>query len=565
MTRSIRSLNLTQLLFLVFAAAVGMWLMTDAAFAQAAGSAGNFSCNGASAQGHLYDSGVSCPATISKDNIFSFLICNMEQLSSNLMGQMFCGMITDLKPAVMAVLVLSVVFFGISFTIGLIPLQAKDFMGYLIKFACVFIFATQSDYLIGFGYKILITGVRDGVAVAVSGLYPNPLAADHVSNGADMYGYLDKFLGKAISFATDYVGIKKDGTNNAALCNNALFAAMAIMAVAFPPIFYIGVMIIFKITLTFLRAVFGYVYALVGIAFLLTLSPFFLSFFLFKATRSFFEKWIGYLISMSLQMVIVFAFLSFVLTIDVTHVSEGLPKIVMYNDKDQPESTIFRFPWKYCTLCKFKVVSKDNPTGPEITKDSPDFIAKGMLVCKNPPEPIKPGEGFDPVPKKDPITGKPVLKDPAGPNDKSNYVYTMPDSSDKLDNLFNFATKGLLSLFVLAYLVDALLSYTAYFAHMLSSAGAMFAPQLGGGYTYGSRARFDIPGSTIIDKAGEDFTKGYQLGVNDKGGANTISATTQGVSNMFTHMVTGKPGEGGGVMGSFANWISNPNRDFTGE
>ena len=560
-----RKLTMSHLLFVAFLAMLGVWVMGDIAFAASetlsgpVGSAGNFSCSGTSAVGHLYDSGVSCPTTITKNNIFSFLICNMEQLSSNLMGQMFCGMISDLAPAVMNVLLLSVIFFGISFTIGLVPLQAKEFLVYLIKFACVFIFATKSDYLIGIGYKTLITGVRDGVATAVGALYPNPLAganpaavvANH--NGAEMYGYLDAFLGKAMSFATDYVGVPHDGAHNADLCKNAIFAALAIMAVVFPPLFYISVMIIFKVVLTFLRAVFGYVYALVGIAFLLTLAPFFLSFYLFRTTRPFFEKWIGYLISMTLQMVIVFAFLSFTLSIDVKHISQGLPNIVMYHDAPT-ETTAFRFPWQYCTLCKFKVVSKDNPNGPPMNADNPDFISKGQMVCAdNPPVAIEPGDELSPK----------QVTDAQG-----HKSYQMPGNDKAFNNLFNFVTRGLLSLFVLAYLVDALLSYSASLAQMLASAGAMYAPQLGGGYAFSTHPKLDIPGSTLVDRAAEQFTEGYSMG------SNTIQSTAQGVRQTFEGMVLGRttnpdgttsPAEGGGIMGSFANWLSNPNRDYRGE
>jgi hypothetical protein len=300
---------------------------------------------------------------------------------------------------------------------------------------------------------------------------------------------------------------------------------------------------------------------------LLTLAPFFLSFYLFKSTRPFFEKWIGYLISMTLQMVIVFAFLAFILTIDVKHISDSLPNIIMYNDDSKPETTSFRFPWDYCTLCKFTVVDR-NPDGTAsntpFSGNSAELITKGMMVCiHNPPEAIKLGEGFDPVPKKD-ASGNRVGRN-GGPVTPSNpQAYEMP-SSTAMNNLFSFASKGLLSLFVLAFLVDALLSYTASLAQMLSSAGAMYTPQLGGGY-----ARYpvaDVPGSTLIENAGEQFREGYQMG------SNTIEATSQGLKDSFEGMVMGtrtnpdgsiSQVEGGGITGSFAAWLSNPNRDYSG-
>ena len=556
----LRSFSMPQILFVAFLAALGVWFMSDVAFAQAfsgpVGSAGNFSCNGTSATGHLYDSGASCPTTITKNNIFSFLVCNMEQLSSNLMGQMFCGMVSALTPAVMSVLVLSVLFFGISFTIGIIPMQAKEFLVYLIKFACVFVFATKSDYLIGVAYKTLITGMRDGVAIAVSALFNDSQANGYASgSGSGMYGHLDAILGKAMSFATDYISTPNDGNHNADMCKNAVFAGLAIMAIVFPPLFYIALMIVFKVALTFLRAVFGYVYALVGIAFLLTLAPFFLSFYLFQSTRPFFERWIGYLISFSLQMVLVFSFLSFVLSIDIRHISDSLPGIVMYN-ADAKETTAYRLPWQYCTLCKFKVVSKDNPNGEPMKANDPNFISKGKMVCAdNPPKPIEIGDELSPIPKKD-SSGQLIGKN-GGPVSETNpQAYEMPSNSTALNNLFTFATKGLMSLFVLAYLVDALLTYSAAIAQILASAGAAYAPQLGGGFS--RAAKFDVPGIEIIESAEKRFTAAYSKE------NNAISATSAGLKKAFEGMVLGDRQsdgtikEGTGMFGTFAQWLSDP-------
>jgi len=522
--------TLLKFMLCLLLAALGLAVMSDPAFAQAMGGAGDFSCVGGTASGNLYDSGASCPTTISKNNIFSFLICNMEQLSSNLMGSMFCGMITSLQPIVMSVLVLSLTIFGAAFTIGVIPLRAGDFLLYLIKFAAVFAFATSSDFIIGIAYNFLVSGIRDGVAVALSGLYPE-LGPD--VTGADLYAMMDGFLGKAMSFATDYVGAKRDGSED--VCKNALFAAMAVMAFAFPPIFYISVLIILKVALTFLRAVFGYVYALVGIAFLLTLAPFFLSFFLFKATRALYEKWIGYLVSFTLQMIILFAFLAFILSIDVKHISESLPSIVMYQEKTI-ESTQLRMPWEYCTLCDFKVVSKDNP-GQELKKGDPDFISKGQLVCNEPKTAIGPLDAVSP------------------PGGKA------PDP-ERMNSLLTFATTGLLSLFVLAYLVENMLTYAASLSKTLASAGAQGPPQLGGGAVIGKRPTLDLPGEKYIEQFENSYDRGFSQG------NNAASAATQGVKNAMSDMVLGRPAKDaagnqtreGGLVNDFTSWLSNPNR-----
>lgn len=266
---------------LFFAAAI--LLFAHPAFAQAAGGWGNFSCSNGQASGTLYDPGNQCPHAIAFDNVFSFLVCNMEHLSANLMGSMYCGIIQEAIPAINAVLTIAVVFFGIGFTTGIIPATAREFQMFLIKIAFVWVFATQAEYLIGIGYRFLVTGAREGISIVMGGLlFKDQGGAD--ATGADIYKYLDSFLGKTMQYATDAAGLSKQDPNG---CKNAIFAVIAIMMIVFPPLFYIAVALIVKVAFTFLRSVFGYVYAIVALAFLLTMAPLFLSFFLFRATRQF--------------------------------------------------------------------------------------------------------------------------------------------------------------------------------------------------------------------------------------------------------------------------------------
>lgn len=513
--------------------AFAVLMMIDPAFAQTSTGATSFRCSGGHAVGQLFDSNVGCPTTLGMNNLFTFLICNMEQLVSNLMGEMYCSIVTDLIPAVMGMLTLAVLFFGISFTVGLIPATAKDFQAFLIKIVFVFVFATQSDYLIGVGYNLLITSLREGVAIGLSAMMPPKPGGGSVS-GLDMYRYLDGFLAQAMHFATDYVGGKWD-TPGSNPCKNAVFAVMAIMAIAFPPVFYIGVMIIFRVALTFLRAIFGYMYSLVGIVFLLTLAPFFVSFFLFRATRPFFDKWIGYLVSFTLQMVILFAFLAFVLSIDVSHISSSLTNIIVPN-KEVVETTALRAPWNYCTICQFQVVNKETK---EVLPDygASDLISNGELQCTN------------------------AERTPISVTDLS-----APEKQKVTNALIKFASTGLLSLLVLAYLVEYILNYVPALSSFLAgSLGAAWAPQLGGGATIGQKASLDIPGGELVTT----FERGFDRGFNEqtKAGKSSISGAMEGFKQGAASMVAGGPRRSDGtttdpgMVDSFTHFILNPHRD----
>lgn len=539
------------------------------ALAQAGGRAAeNFSCSGdGKSQGKLYSTNASCPTTLSFDHIFSYFICNMEQLSSNLMGNMYCGMVTNLTPMVMAVMTLAVLVFGMGFTIGVIPATAREFQKFLIKVAFILAFATQSEYLIGYGYRFLVEGAREGIAIALSGLYTAPDGAPTTGNSsANVYAQLDGFLGRTMQFATDYVGTKWNSASGSNPCQNAIFAVMAIMAIAFPPVFYLSLLIIGKIALTFIRAVFGYVYAIVGITFLLSLAPFFLSFYMFQATRQYFDKWLGYLISFSLQMVIVFAFLTFIVSIDVKNSSNSLPNIIVPVQETQ-ETTSLRLPWQYCTLCEFEVLDREGNVVPEGGYDN--FIGQGKLRCKANPN------------------YSPTATDPSN---RVNYTPiralsavapqegTAPDRNVQ-GTLMKFAGTALLSLLVLAYIIDSILRFIPYFAQKIAGGLASYAPQLGGGTSPSGVATLDIPG--LRNEGGEyrgvfgSFERGFNAGFSRPPGqgqsGDSISRTARGMTDAFRYTFgTNRDAQGQtidprrnmdsdpGLVGGIARWFTNP-------
>ena len=533
-----------------------------AAFAQTGGTAAeNFSCSDGRASGELYNSNPSCPTTLSFDHIFSYFICNMEQLSSNLMGSMYCGMVSSLTPMVMAVLSIAVMVFGFGFTIGIIPATAREFQKFLLKVGLVAVFATQSEYLIGYGYRFLVEGSREGITIALSGLYTPPEGSAAASNtGATMYAQLDGFLAHVLHFATDYMGAKWNGGTNP--CQNAIFAVLAIMAVAFPPLFYLSLLIIVKIAITFLRAVFGYVYSIIGIAFLLALAPFFLSFYLFTVTRSYFDKWLGYLISFSLQMVVVFAFLTFIVSIDVKSLSSSLVNIIVPVQETQ-ETTSYRLPWKYCTLCEFEVVVTDEQGNERVLPDDEyqGYLGQGELRCKDNPNYDSTATSGPNSVNYVPIRALSAISPPSPGG--SGGATPAPDRSVQ-SALLKFASTALLSLLVLAYIIDGILRFVPYFAQKIAGGLAPYAPQLGGGVSPSGVATVDIPGvrydgaSQRYEGVFGSFERGFNAGFTQSN-SNSISRTVAGVRQGFSTVRDGSGASGDPSMSQrFINYLTNP-------
>jgi hypothetical protein len=514
--------------------AIALWLLLrDSALAQGAPASQSFHCSGTTASGDLIASAASCPSVLNKSNVFSFLICHVEAITSQIFGNIYCGVITKLKPAISAVLTLAVIFFGIGFTIGVIPATGREAMLLLLKIAFVWAFATEADYMIGYGYNFFVAGLRDGTAIAVSALFTNTPPSSGTGVAA-MYGQMDGILVKIFSFITDSAGVAW-GSPGSNPCKNAIFAAIAVMGIAFPPLFLISLLLFAKIIMVFLRACFGYMFSIVGIAFLMTLSPIFLSMALFKQTRSHFDKYLGYLASFSLQMVIIFSFLATILSMNVSSLTNSFVDLVV-PVQETPTSAAMRWPWQYCTLCKFEI-RDSNGNVKDLTKQSID-IATDKANCKVPGS--------------------------TDPKDQFTILQTVtPDTSTKdINILMQFTGTAILSLLILAFVVNRLLDYAPTIAWRLASGitgGGLVlnAPQIGGGS--GGGTSISIGPIRYMETAGEGFVRGFTTRTDD-GKGNSLSGVAAGNAEAGRSLLFGY-GRDEGLVQGFTQFFINPLRD----
>ncbi len=539
-----------------------LFFLTDTALAQGVVQAGqSFRCVGSTAQGQLFDLSPRCPELLNATgfdfkHIFSFFVCHTEKLITALFGNLYCGIIRALSPAVYAVATLAVMFFGIAFTTGILDFTARELLGFLMKIALFVAFTTEADYMIGIAFKLFVTTAQEGIAIAISGIYKD-VPGQNYASGQDLYFFMDNFFYRLLTDLSQSIGAPAGFTGDANAeahnpCKNAVFAALGLLAVAFPPIFYIGVLILAKIAMVFVRGVFGYMVALVGLAFLMVLSPIYLSFGLFRQTRRFFDRYIGYLASFTLQMLFVFTFLAFVLSLPLSHVSNSLLGLITYQ-KTTYEGNTWRWPWEYCSICQFDVydingtpnnISDDRGPLPPDTKVN---SAIHRLQCKEPKQALEPLALFSPQPDG---TGRPPVV-----------------AGQQLQNqLMNFAMYGLLGLLVLGLVVDKLLSMIPLFAQQLSNGlGARFAPQLGGGQrVLGSEQIVRLPFEDSLKSFADGFQSGYTQGVSltnqrpDDVPRDGISALAAGLEQGSKAMVAGDGKNDPGMVGGMVRFLINP-------
>jgi TrbL/VirB6 plasmid conjugal transfer protein len=336
------------------------------------------------------------------------------------------------------------------------------------------------------------------------------------------------------------------------------------MGVAFPIVTYFSLALIGKILLALFRAIFGYIYAIFGITFLIILSPIFVSFYLFKPTQQYFNKWLGYMVSMSVQVVLLFAFLTFILSLPISGMTSNLSPLIIYQSQ-AAETTAIRLPWRYCTLCDFKVVDKANHSRIMTPKDT-DYIKQAELLCNTYP--------VD-VPNTDSAGRKPITL---------TFAVAPKQADGQMNALLTFFGNGIMALIVLAIVVERMLTMLPMLAQRLAGGlGGSYAPQMGGGEgAHGLVA----PGESLA----RDFGQGFGRGMRDNayiwnslnpreinvtrgriGPGDGVSSAVVGIKQGIEGMVTGQY-RGGALHDrdpdaqaragfSWQRWISNPH-DF---
>lgn len=387
-----------------------------------------FTCSNGSPSGQLYSMS-GCAGGPQDGRVFSYFVCQFEEILNEVLSQTYCAIVFELTPAVMATLTLLVAITGIAFIMGITPFTAKELMVLAGKFCMVLTFATQAEYMIGVGYALFIAIAKEGIVIVLAYLFEG----QNFSSGADVYRYFDQTLQNMMNLVTE--GEEQDNQ-----CENALFAMFIVIAAVVPPIAMLGIYFMFKVLWVMVRAVFGYCMGLLGVTFLVTLSPIYVSFALFKPTRSLFDKWVTYLISFSFQMVVVFAFLGMAFSI-LSRMGEDIEdytKLVRPYKKEIQQGAGILNPIEVCGICELKPTQPGQP--PECASD----------------EAVEPTE---------------LIQN---------------------EEFMEFATVKVFSIMLIFYILDVMMDFVPQMARFL--AGPKYAGQLGGG----ANSNMNIPGEQAI-------------------------------------------------------------------
>lgn len=329
---------------LLFSVLWSLILLPEHALAQTA----SLSCSSGSASGELFDQSEACKFSLSEKHIFSAVICQFVTLLNDVLGSVYCGLQQFLQTMVGAVLTIYIALFGLQMLLGLADANAREFLTRMVKIGIVWIFVSDSTWAIQTAFNFFVSLAGDGVEWVMSSI-PDPFGAsagscyDAAASGATefmaAFVRMDVIICKAVTGPLGSLDSKVVG----------FFAVMCILAPQ------VGILSVSWLWLNFkilLQGVVTFLLGIAAIAFLIAMSPIFLSMMLFKSTAGFFENWLRYMTSFSLQIIIVFACIALWLTVTVYFLAffNDVSATIFPDQKDNAESQMHNLDnsWGVC-------------------------------------------------------------------------------------------------------------------------------------------------------------------------------------------------------------------------
>ena len=249
--------------------------------------------------------------------IIGSIVCQFIAIVDPVLVQVYDGIQSALKPAIQALLTLYIAVFGAQLLMGTVQMHPREIIIRLLKISGVWTFATNADYGVGVVFKFYMGLIADGGQAVVNALfsgqtiggicqnfakdssgssisatYPNFVTGTDPTNALPLFTFFDQLIYCA------FVG-------NAASVSVATFGFFSALMVIYPPMFGVFIWWVKTTLFAIAETVLSFLTSLAAIAFLIALSPIFLSLMLFQVTNQFFNNWLSYLTAYSVQIIIV--------------------------------------------------------------------------------------------------------------------------------------------------------------------------------------------------------------------------------------------------------------------
>ena len=255
-------------------------------------------------------------SSLDSTKIFSNIVCNFASIVNQVMGASYCGLQHGLLPVVTVILTIYIAVFGAQVLMGMVAISAGEIMMRLVKIAAVWSFASYGAWGIGLLYKFFIGFTLQGINWMLSSITfcvinsacdtSKPTTTDTVFSQIDsQINAVIAGIGSGAGSIGGLFGGKQELVS-------FFVSGLAIIAA---PLFIAGIGLFWMAVKMFAKTVLSFLMGIAAIAFLIALSPIFLTCVLFKTTKKMFDSWISYMVSYSLQPVLSFAILALWLTV----------------------------------------------------------------------------------------------------------------------------------------------------------------------------------------------------------------------------------------------------------
>jgi hypothetical protein len=416
------------------------------------------------------------------DHIFSQVACGFTEIINDVLGKMYCGMQAVLKPVVATLLSLYIMIFGVQILMGTAQLTSKEVLTRLFKLSLVWTFISESTLAINMVFRFFLDLANLGVWWAISAIES---ATFHSGYDPPFHMYHSPFGGLGdVMPAYTYIDtlIKQVVMGPFMAANSELVVFFALMGAFQFPIFMIALYWLITTFKILARTLISFLMAISALAFLIALSPIFLSMMLFRATYQFFESWLKFIISYALQIAIVFACVA-LWAMAIMQFTGGLNSppcsgffgelscVIFPSRKVEVVAAPTAMPSDSLGVCPYKMTMPSSSTN-----------MMPHIECNDPT--------FNPVA---PPNATPQQKAKAAA-DKAKIILLSNLNQEKTEDPYQGATQTalnalvyylfyyLISLIIVCYAFDALLRKAPEIARQL--AGPEYVPILGQGYGY---------------------------------------------------------------------------------
>lgn len=374
--------------------------------------------------------------------IFSTILCQFMEMINVIMGRLYCSIQAALQPIVILACTVFFAIYGVQMLMGTAQLNASEVITRVIKMTIVLWLATDPTFGVSAGISLMfnffisfITESTHWVVKVLSEGTNIPIVDENNYNPGitNTFFFIDTWMFNAL-------------TGSMSNANAKVIGFFVAMSAAMPSLFFMALYWWVSVAKMLINTLLAFLMAVVSVSFLLGLSPIFITFMLFKATFSYFDQWLRFMISYSLQVMVSFAILTlwlFSLTLFADFFNQLADVIYPYQKVIRPAAAIYS-PADTWGICP--VVVGPGPSGHPSVR-----CADG---------------GFNPIP-------------PSSFNSGGNRDYQKlipPTKVPEMNNFLFFLFYHLISLIIISYGFASLQKNSASLARQLG--GPSFTPLL---------------------------------------------------------------------------------------